>query len=100
MYLLAVVSDKLSDIRFKTHYNIRIPIFQYLLLLIAGWMGMGLLAVALGIIKNESYGNYAGILAIYSGYTYLMYLLSAAWILVTLFLTLRQLVVWGEKVGT
>lgn len=98
MFFLVFVADKMGHIILNTGLGFGVPVIKYFLLIIDGWIGLGLLSFALGIIENESYRNLGGVQTIYSAYVYLLIIITTAWMLALLVLSLKHLSKWGERI--
>lgn len=99
LVFLVLLADRTQAIFFVTKKGAEIPILKYFILVFAGWVGFAVLDVALGIIDNESISRMGAVLAIYKGYNYFMYFLSAAWAIMFLYLVLIKLMDWGGNDG-
>jgi len=102
MALLLYFGNEFKILFFDFEYNkgeskVSVPMLKYLFWVATGWLGMALINVAIVANSNDNAGLTGTLGVFFKSYLWLMYILSAFWLLAIIFYVLQLIAGLGKE---
>lgn len=95
---LVLVADRLEIVSYVTQEGTSVPVLKILVLIIAGWLSVATIDVAVGIAESSGYVRLVGaITGIFSAMMWIMVAMTLLFILGVAYIVFKYATSWGEQ---